>query len=212
MHAIYTSIFTLAAFAVAQDLTDTTQAIKLIPACAISCFTQGITATTCGPTDVHCQCTTGAADVAKVVIPCLCNAMADKTCSSDELMKAADATTKICTAALAAKGETFKSTSLDPSMCKSLNSAVGGSTPSSTATAKATSTASSKATSTPSPTAGHSGGNATSGHNDTTSGHAGNSTSTSKKGSAPAVAAFESFKLLISCGMLGLAGVAWMAL
>ncbi|KXT15095.1 hypothetical protein AC579_6443 [Pseudocercospora musae] len=198
MHAIYTAIFALAPFAVAQDLSDTTEALKLIPACAIGCFTQGIAASTCGPTDAHCQCTSGATDIAKVVVPCLCGTMADGTCSVDELMKADEATMKICTAALKAKGETFKAPPPpDPSMCKATSGGVSGSTPDSAG--------------------GHGGGNMTGGNNmtntSTSSGPSASVTSpAASKGAAPAVSAVESFKLLISCGMLGLAGVALMVL
>ncbi|KXS97188.1 hypothetical protein AC578_851 [Pseudocercospora eumusae] len=204
MHAIYPSIFALAAFAVAQDLSDTTEAIKLIPTCAIGCFTEGIANSTCGPTDAHCQCTTGATDIAKVVVPCLCKTMADGSCSVDELMKADEATMKICTAALQAKGETFKAPPpADPSMCKATSGGVSGSTPSSAG--------------------GYGGGNMTGGstttggnnmtNTSTSSGHSASKTSpAASKGAAPAVSAVESFKLLISCGMLGLAGVALMVL
>lgn len=86
MHAIYTSLFVLAAVAAAQEMSDITEAIKMIPACAIGCFTEGVGNSTCGPTDAYCQCTSGAADIAKVVVPCLCETMSAGTCSVEELM------------------------------------------------------------------------------------------------------------------------------
>lgn len=99
---------------------------------------------------------------------------------------------KICTAALSAKGEKFNAPpAADPSMCKA---AMGGTS-----------------SSTPTTAGGYGGGNMTGGGNSTNTTSGSNPAGTSpiaSQGAAAAISAVESFKLLISCAMLGVAAYA----
>ncbi|EME82729.1 uncharacterized protein MYCFIDRAFT_87643 [Pseudocercospora fijiensis CIRAD86] len=116
MHAIF-PILALASCALAQlSLTD---AIKEIPACSIQCLSMGSAAATeCGIADAYCQCTKGAPAIKIVTQKCLCEAAASGKCTADDLMKANKASSDICKAALAAKGETFSAPpAVDASAC-----------------------------------------------------------------------------------------------
>lgn len=49
----------------------------------MECFTQGMAASGCQPTDIACQCSTGMEKLMKVAVPCLCKS----TCTAQDLMR-----------------------------------------------------------------------------------------------------------------------------
>lgn len=57
------------------------QNISDIPGCALYCFAEAISFTSCSLTDFYCQCTSGQKVIEKNVMSCLCNT----TCDSTEL-------------------------------------------------------------------------------------------------------------------------------
>ncbi|KAF2209625.1 hypothetical protein CERZMDRAFT_100407 [Cercospora zeae-maydis SCOH1-5] len=102
--------------------------LSKIPPCALQCLTQAATSSSCQLTDIYCQCTTGEAAIAKVLVPCLCAS----TCSPSDLMGTLSVTGELCMSALAAKGETFKIPNVSPDLCSTMGSSSapsGGSPP-----------------------------------------------------------------------------------
>ncbi|CAK1360522.1 hypothetical protein CB0940_06567 [Cercospora beticola] len=135
MHSFF-SLLAVASIAAAASTTEQGGSPQMpdlskIPPCALQCLTQAAGTTSCLLTDVYCQCTSGAADIAKAIVPCLCQS----TCSETDLMGTLAATGELCITALAAKGESFKIPNVSPDLCKSVGGGAapppGGSPPSS---------------------------------------------------------------------------------
>ncbi|KAK5118020.1 hypothetical protein LTR62_004064 [Meristemomyces frigidus] len=99
-----------------------------IPACATDCFAQAVGNTTCSATDNYCQCTTGQATIYEIAIPCLCHS----TCSSTDLLNIVVNSNKVCAAALSASGMSYSPATVGLGACAA--AATGGASSAATLT------------------------------------------------------------------------------
>lgn len=75
MHSFLASILAAASLAAAATTaapSDSMPDLSKVPQCALQCLTEAAGSTSCSLVDAYCQCTTGAADIVKVIVPCLC--------------------------------------------------------------------------------------------------------------------------------------------
>lgn len=84
MHAFLTFAAAAASLALADGTMDSSSVgidISKIPQCALQCVVAAAGTTSCSVTDTYCLCTTGAQDIVKSLIPCVCGS----TCTPDEV-------------------------------------------------------------------------------------------------------------------------------
>lgn len=84
MHAFLAFAAAAASLALADGTTDSSSVgidISKIPQCALQCIVASAGSTSCSVTDTYCLCTTGAEDIVKSLIPCVC----ESTCTPDEV-------------------------------------------------------------------------------------------------------------------------------
>lgn len=106
MH-IFTAIVSLATLAVLTD------AQLNLPQCAGQCFSEAIGNTSCSDSDFYCQCTSGAATIQGLAIPCLCHS----ECSSTDLISVIQDTNRICSSAVASHGQQYTAATVGLGAC-----------------------------------------------------------------------------------------------
>ena len=116
-----------------------------LPSCALSCFEQAISNTTCGLTDYYCQCTSGQTQIQSLAIPCLCHS----TCTSSDLIAVIQDSNKVCSSALSASSQTYTAATVGLGACATAGSQSEGQA----AAASSTGTSAASATGTNAPTA-----------------------------------------------------------
>ncbi|CBX99726.1 hypothetical protein LEMA_P073150.1 [Plenodomus lingam JN3] len=111
---------TIVAFAASLAFTGA-QDLSQVPQCALPCLISAVPASGCGPTDITCQCTTGAAKIAESIQGCLPNA-----CNGEDQAKAQAALGGICAGSgVAVSGTATPVASPMPSMGPSASSGMG---------------------------------------------------------------------------------------
>ncbi|KAI5360749.1 Putative extracellular membrane protein, CFEM [Septoria linicola] len=124
MHSFLASILAAASLAAAATTaapSDSMPDLSKVPQCALRCLTEAAGSTSCSLEDAYCQCTTGAADIVKVIVPCLCQS----ACTPQDLISTLAASTEICATALKAHGEEFKAPAASPDICKAFTGGAG---------------------------------------------------------------------------------------